>query len=118
MAGVLGSGIAGLSIIAVVAIICLFVTFLTELTSNTATATLLMPIVGAAAIGAQMDPLPLMLATSLSASCAFMMPVATGPNAVVFGAGRMRVADMAREGLVVNLLGVVVITGVIGFLLT
>jgi sodium-dependent dicarboxylate transporter 2/3/5 len=118
VAGVLGSGIAGLSIIAVVAIICLFVTFLTELTSNTATATLLMPIVGAAAIGAQMDPLPLMLATSLSASCAFMLPVATGPNAVVFGAGRMRVADMAREGLVVNFIGVLVITAVIGFLLT
>lgn len=93
--------------------VALSVTFLTEITSNTATTTLLMPILAAAAIGANIDPLLLMLPAALSASCAFMLPVATAPNAIVYGTGEFTVARMAREGLVINLMGALVITLVV-----
>jgi solute carrier family 13 (sodium-dependent dicarboxylate transporter), member 2/3/5 len=89
--------------------ICLAVTFLTEGTSNTATTTLLMPLLAAAAIAADMDPLMLMLPAALSASCAFMLPVATAPNAVVFATGDLHVSEMARHGLLLNLAAALVI---------
>ena len=72
-----------------------------------------MPILAAAAIGAQVDPLILMLPAALSASCAFMLPVATAPNAIVFGTGEVTVARMAREGFAINLMGALVITAVV-----
>jgi sodium-dependent dicarboxylate transporter 2/3/5 len=90
--------------------IALGVTFLTELTSNTATTALLMPILAAAAVAADTDPLWLMVPAAMSASCAFMFPVATGPNAIMFGSGRIPIRVMAREGLALNLIGAVVIT--------
>ena len=69
------------------------------------------PIVGRFSIDAmKANPLLLMIPATLSASCAFMMPVATPPNAIIFGSGRVRIAEMARVGLVLNLIGVVVIT--------
>ena len=86
------------------------VTFLTELTSNTATAALLMPILAGAAIAADLDPLVIMLPAAMSASCAFMLPVATGPNAVVFGSGQVRIADMVRHGVFLNLFGALTIS--------
>ncbi len=91
-------------------IICLVVTFLTEVTSNTATTTLLMPILAAAAIASDIDPLLLMIPAALSASCAFMLPVATAPNAVVYGSGMLPVSVMARTGVRLNVLAVLVIT--------
>ena len=93
-----------------VGLICLVVTFLTEMTSNTATTTLLMPILAAAAISAQLEPLTLMLPAALSASCAFMLPVATAPNAIIFGTGRVTTREMAKTGLGLNLLGAIIIT--------
>lgn len=109
------SGVTRLSIIAIVAIVALSVTFLTEITSNTATTTLLMPILAAAALGAGIEPALLMLPAALSASCAFMLPVATAPNAIVFGTGRIRVEQMVREGLALNLMGAAAITAVVYF---
>ena len=91
-------------------ILCLFVTFLTEITSNTATTTLLMPILIAAGISAEIDPLLWMLPAALSASCAFMLPVATAPNAIVFATGQLTTKQMARTGFMMNLVGVVVIS--------
>jgi sodium-dependent dicarboxylate transporter 2/3/5 len=91
---------------------CLTVTFLTEVTSNTATASLLMPLLAATAVSAEMNPMLLMVPAVLSASCAFMLPVATAPNAIVFGSGKVRIRDMARAGFVLNLIGAVVITTV------
>lgn len=91
-------------------LLCLVVTFLTEITSNTATTTLLMPILIAAGISANIDPLLWMLPAALSASCAFMLPVATAPNAIVFATGQLTTTQMARTGLVMNLVGVVVIS--------
>ena len=91
-------------------VICLAMTFLTELTSNTATTEMVLPIFAAIAVSIGVHPLLLMVPATLSASCAFMMPVATPPNAVVFGSDRVRIAEMARAGIVLNLIGAVVIT--------
>jgi sodium-dependent dicarboxylate transporter 2/3/5 len=107
------SGVTRLSIIGIIAIVALSVTFLTEITSNTATTTLLMPILAAASLGAGFEPAILMLPAALSASCAFMLPVATAHNAIVFGTGKMTVEQMVREGFTLNLIGVTVITAVV-----
>ena len=99
-------------------LVCLAVTFLTEVTSNTATASLLMPLLAAAAIAAGLEPRLLMVPAALSASCAFMLPVATAPNAVIYGSERVPLARMAREGFVLNLVGSVLIAGLSLLLLT
>ena len=112
------SGIGSLPLIALLLGIALLVTFLTEMTSNTATTNVLMPILGAAAIASDVDPILLMIPAAMSASCAFMLPVATIPNAVVFGTGEITVRRMAREGLVLNLMGASVISGICYFLLS
>lgn len=93
-----------------VAGICLVLTFLTELTSNLATAQMFLPILAQIAITIGVHPLLLMLPATLSCSCAFMMPVATPPNAIVMGSGHVRTTDMARTGVLLNILGVIVIT--------
>ncbi len=87
--------------------------FLTELTSNTATAALGMPLMAGAAIGLGLDALPLMAVAALASSMAFMLPVATPPNAIVFGSGRLEVSDMARAGLWLNLVSIFVVTLVV-----
>ena len=92
--------------------ICWAVTFLTEVTSNTATATLLLPILGATAGAADIDPKLLMIPATISCSFAFMLPVATPPNAIVFSSEQISVHQMAREGLALNLIGVVIITAI------
>jgi len=104
------SGIADLPVLLLLLIICLVVTFLTETTSNTATTTLLMPILAAGALGAGIDPKLIMIPAALSASCAFMLPVATAPNVIVFSTGHFGIETMAREGLALNLIGAVVIS--------
>ena len=103
-------GLASVPVILLVFAICFSVTFLTELTSNTATATLLMPILAALAISNEIDPLILMIPATISASFAFMLPVATPPNAIVFSSGQITVRDMVREGLALNLFGIAVVT--------
>lgn len=95
------------------ALVALVVTFLTEVTSNTATAAILLPILASTAVASGHPPLALMLAGTLSASCAFMLPVATAPNAIVFSTGDVTVAQMARAGFWINLAGVVVITAAV-----
>ncbi len=104
------SGITAWPLVIMVAAICLSVTFLTEVTSNTATATLLMPVLAAAALGAGIEPALLMAPAAVSASCAFMLPVATAPNAIVFGTERVTTRIMAREGFVLNFVGTMVVT--------
>ena len=95
-----------------IGLLCLVVTFLTEVTSNTATTNILMPILAAAAAAAAVEPALLMVPAAISASCAFMLPVATLPNAIAFGSGEVDVARMVREGIVLNLIGAVVVSGV------
>ena len=99
------------------AIVCVCVTFLTEVTSNTATTNILMPILAAAAVAAGVEPSLLMVPAALSASCAFMLPVATAPNAIVFGTGHVTTRQMLRHGFALNFVGAAVITTVCYFAL-
>lgn len=108
-----GQGLVGINtlpIALVIIVTCLSVSFLTEITSNTATTALLMPILAAGAVAAGIDPKLIMVPAAMSASFAFMLPVATGPNAVIFGSGKLTVEQMAREGFVLNLIGAGVIS--------
>jgi sodium-dependent dicarboxylate transporter 2/3/5 len=98
---------------AMILLVCLALTFLTELTSNLATTEMILPILASVAVVTGMNPLILMIPATLSASCAFMMPVATPPNAIVFGSERLAVGEMARVGIVLNLIGAVVIAAVV-----
>ena len=104
------AGLEGSPPVAMVATVCATLTFLTELTSNTATTELLLPLLASVASATDVHPLLLMIPATLSASCAFMMPVATPPNAIVFGSGRLRIGDMVKVGIVLNLVGIAVIT--------
>ncbi len=109
----LGPGIGGWSPVLVVAAFCTIVTFLSEVTSNTATALVMLPIAADVGRSAGIDPRLPALAVTLSASLAFMLPIGTPPNAVVFSAGRIRMGAMARAGFLLNLLAVVLSTAVI-----
>ncbi len=97
-------------ILLLVVAVALLITFLTELTSNTATAAMVMPILSAVAIGLNQNPLLLVVPAALSASCAFMLPVATPPNAIVFGSGYVTIPQMVKSGFGLNLIGVVLIS--------
>jgi sodium-dependent dicarboxylate transporter 2/3/5 len=101
--------LAGSSVLVFVAVVVVATVFLTELTSNTATTTLLVPIMGSAAVAMKVHPFATIVAASVAASFAFMLPVATPPNAVAFGSGALRIRDMARAGLWLNVIGAVVI---------
>lgn len=90
--------------------VCLLVTGLTEMTSNTATTEVMLPVLAGAAGAASVHPLLLMLPATLSASCAFMLPIATPPNAIVFGSGAVDMREMIRAGVVLNGAGVLVIS--------
>ena len=104
--------LAGLPAPLLLLCICLCVTFLTEITSNIATTTLLMPILAAAAAAAGIAPELIMIPAAMSASCAFMLPVATAPNAIAYGTGEVTMKRMMREGVVLNLLMALLVTAV------
>jgi len=93
-------------------IICLFVVFLTELVSNTASAALLVPLFMSVAVDLHLPPVAIAVVIALSASCAFMLPVATPPNAIVFSSGFVPQQQMMRAGLILNLVFAVVITSI------
>jgi sodium-dependent dicarboxylate transporter 2/3/5 len=101
-------GLRSVHPILLVVLICLLITFLTELTSNTATAEMFLPILGSLALAIQINPLFLMIPATLSCSFAFMLPVATPPNAIIFGTNRVRISDMARTGIWLNVIGVLI----------
>ena len=105
--------LSGVPPLLMVGIVCFVITFVTEVTSNTATATIFMPIAAATAQAMQMNPFLLMTAVAISASCSFMLPVATAPNAIVFASGHVTVPQMAKTGFWLNLIGVVLVTSVI-----
>ena len=112
------TAVATLPVFAMMLLLALAVTFLTEATSNTATTALLMPVLAAVALAVEIDPLWLMVPAAMSASCAFMLPVATAPNAVVFGSGELPIRRMVREGFALNLIGALLIATVAWVLLT
>lgn len=93
-----------------VILVCVFLTFLTELSSNTATTTLILPILAKAAVVLKVDPRLLMIPATLSASCAFMMPIASPTQAIVFGSGYVTIRQMMKAGIWFNALGVFLVT--------
>jgi sodium-dependent dicarboxylate transporter 2/3/5 len=106
----LGPALEGRSSWVVVGLVALSVSFLTEVTSNTATTAVLLPVIGQAAAAAGLDPRLVMVPTTIAASAAFMLPVATPPNAVVFSSGRVGAPVMARAGVVLNFATVALLT--------
>ena len=94
----------------IIASMCLLMTFLTEFTSNVATVNTLMPTLCVLCVKLDIDPRMLIVPATLATSCAFMLPIATPPNAIVFGSGRIKVSEMVRYGLLLNLLGVPILT--------
>ena len=94
-------------ILVLVLAVATLIIFLTELTSNTATSAMVMPILSAVAIGLGQNPLLLVVPAAIAASCAFMLPVATPPNAIVFGSGYVSIPQMAKSGIGLNLIGIV-----------
>ena len=107
----------GTHIVVLVGMIVLLVIFLTEVTSNTATASLLLPIMGALAVAMHIHPLATMIAVAVAASYAFMLPVATPPNAIVFSSREITIPQMAKAGLALNLIGALLITLSVVFIL-
>ncbi|MGI9590570.1 MAG: SLC13 family permease [Myxococcota bacterium] len=104
------AGLAGTPSLLIVFAVVTLVVFLTELTSNTATTATLVPVLAALAPGLELDPVLLIVPAALAASCAFMLPVATPPNAIVFGSGLVRLPEMSRAGFWLNWLGIALIT--------
>ncbi len=104
------SVLQGSNLIIVLFIVVTIMVFLTEITSNTATAVLLVPVLGALASAIESHPLGLMVAAAIAASFAFMLPVATPPNAIVFSSRQISIPQMATAGIWLNLVGIVVIT--------
>lgn len=104
------SGSGALPTLMMIALVTAVIIFLTEVTSNTATAAAFLPLLGALAVSQGVPVLLFTVPAAIAASCAFMMPVATPPNAIVFSSGHMSIKDMIRVGFVLNLLGIVVVT--------
>ena len=93
--------------------IALAITFLTEITSNTATTQVMLPILAAASLANALDPTSILLVATLSSSCAFMLPVATPPNAIVFGSGHVSMQNMIKMGIRLNLIMALVVISVV-----
>jgi sodium-dependent dicarboxylate transporter 2/3/5 len=106
------AGFGGLPAVALVVVVTTIVIFLTELTSNTATTATFVPILAAVSPSLGVDPYLLIVPATIAASCAFMLPVATPPNALVFGSGHVRIDQMVRAGIWLNLIGIVLITAI------
>lgn len=111
------NALEGANLLVVLLVVAALVIFLTELTSNTATASMMFPIMAALALALNIHPFSVMITAGVAASCAFMLPVATPPNAVVFGSGYLRIPDMARAGLLLNIVGVILVTAAVYFYL-
>lgn len=102
--------IANMPPIFMILFVCLLMTFLTELTSNTAITQTILPILASLSIAVNINPLILMIPATISASFAFMLPVATPPNAIVFATGKVTIREMAKTGLIINIAGAIIIT--------
>lgn len=107
----------GVSYFLVLLVIIALINFLTEVTSNTATTTMILPILASFALALDAHPFGLMGGACLAASCAFMLPVATPPNAVVFGSGHVEMADMVKAGFWMNLLSILILSLLVYFLM-
>ena len=116
LANNLGNKLTGMPQLAAFVILCLLMSILTEFTSNTAMTSLMMPIIASIAPFIGINPALLMMPVALSASCAFMLPIATPPNAIVYSQNYFSIATMAKTGLVLNLIGVILISSIVHFI--
>jgi sodium-dependent dicarboxylate transporter 2/3/5 len=108
--------LGALPLLVIIGVTATLIIFLTELTSNIATTTTFLPVVGAIAIEAGFDPILVTVPVTLAASCAFMLPVATPPNAIVFGSGLLTIPKMVRAGISLNIIGIFVVSAAAYFL--
>lgn len=108
--GDMAAGMAGVPLILVIAVLAGAILFLTELTSNTATGATFIPVAAGIAMGMDVNVLLFAAPVALAATCAFMLPVATPPNAVAYGSGYVTIGQMVRGGIWLNLIGIVLIT--------
>ena len=102
--------VQGWPIWALVAAVCFLLTFLTEFSTNVVVISVMMPVLAAVSLQLDIDPRLIMLPAAASASCAFMLPIGTPPNAIVFSSGVLSMSDMARKGFLLNMIGVVLLT--------
>jgi sodium-dependent dicarboxylate transporter 2/3/5 len=102
----LAARLDGLPQLGIIAAVTAGTTFFTELTSNLASVNMLLPVLAGTSEQLGLDPRLLMIPATLAASCAFMLPVATPPNAIVYGSGRIRTGEMVRAGLLLNIAGI------------
>jgi solute carrier family 13 (sodium-dependent dicarboxylate transporter), member 2/3/5 len=100
----------GFSLLVTLLIVVAVVNILTEITSNVATSTMILPILASLALALGVHPLGLMVSAAMASSCAFMLPVATPPNAIVFGTGKIRIWDMVRVGFIMNMISIILLT--------
>ena len=107
----------GFSVFLILLVVIAAVNFLTEITSNLATTAMLLPILAPTAVILGVHPYILMVGATIAASCAFMLPVATPPNAVVFGSGYLKMSDMVRVGVLMNFISITVILLMVYFVL-
>lgn len=115
IAGQIGQ-LGGINLVLLIVLVTTVIIFLTEITSNTATAAAFLPLLGPVAVSLDTSAAMLVIPAAVAASCAFMMPVATPPNAIVFASGELKIIDMVKAGLVLNLAGIVLITLAVLFL--
>ncbi|WP_405384488.1 SLC13 family permease [Maribacter sp. LLG6340-A2] len=111
------TSLAGLPIFLLIAVLIAAVNFLTEITSNLATTAMLLPVLAPMALSIDVHPFVLMVGAAVAASCAFMLPVATPPNAVVFGSGYLRIPDMVGKGFFMNIISIIILTFFVYFVL-
>ncbi|MEO9478160.1 MAG: DASS family sodium-coupled anion symporter [Maribacter dokdonensis] len=109
--------LSGLPILILILVLIASVNFLTEITSNLATTAMLLPVLAPMALTIDVHPFVLMVGAAVAASCAFMLPVATPPNAVVFGSGYLRIPDMVGKGLFMNIISIFILTFFVYFIL-
>ena len=107
------SGLSSLPHFVMIIIVATSISFLTELTSNTATTQMILPILASVSIAIGLHPMLLMLTATLSASMAFMLPVATPPNTIIFASGKIKIYEMAKTGILLNILGIIVVSVVV-----
>ena len=106
-----------LHLLVIISCATLLILFLTEITSNTATATMILPVVAALALALNIHPFALMVPCAMAANCAFMLPVGTPPNAIIFATEKLRIVEMVRTGFVMNIIAATLIVLVVYFLM-
>jgi sodium-dependent dicarboxylate transporter 2/3/5 len=115
--GELMTSFGSLPLISLLLILVTATNFLTEITSNLATTAMLLPVLAPLALEVGIHPFGLMIGAAIAASCAFMLPVATPPNAVVFGSDYLKIPDMVSKGIILNILNIFLITAMVYFIL-